>query len=375
MGTFNIDPRFSHCCKMILERNDISWAGPSNDAMMFCFGTETGEVIWADLDGRLLWDLPDAAKLGEAINGIAFNAGQMCVTTRDETAVWFLPKDNDTERSYCGGTTAGGAHGVIAGRSGDFYTPLGVAGLQNLFVESFNSSNKFLLNRLVATPEKGSVNFYSVASLATAEGDEILACAIRQNGLAMGRFKSGKDFNFITFGNNNFDFIDICSAGISSLPSAAYALTKEGVICPLQNAMSDLRTVTMRFPSIAGTAYRILATGEFVFVLTSRALHVIHKPMSKIDALLTINNDSRMVHFDKVSFDMNAVDMNLVGNNWLLILLPDRVFRLDLKLLKNTLHEFPSEASEPISLEVSGQLITREAMAMSQKHVSPFVTV
>ncbi len=371
MGTFNTDPRFSHCWETIVERNDISWVGPSHDAMKLCFGTETGEVIWANLDGKLLWELPLTVKLGEAINGVAFNAGQMCVTTRNETANWFLPTDTDTARTYLGDTIAGGAHGVIADRSDGFFMPLGVAGLQNLFVDSSTTNEHGLVTRLVAKPEKGDANFYSVVSLATAGCDDILACAIRQNGLAMGRFKTGKDFKFITFGNNNFDFIDICSAGITSLPSAAYALTKEGVICPLQNMMSDLRTVAMRFPSVEGTAYRILATGDLVFVLTSRALHVIHKPMDKINSRIEINDDTRQVHFDKVSFDMEAVDMNLVGKNWLLILLPDRVLRLDLKSLKNTLQQFPTETSSRISPEISDQLISRETVAMSQKHESP----
>lgn len=79
------------CWETILVRDDISWVGPSADADGFCFGSETGDVIWTDFDGNLQWELPHAAKLGEAINGIAFNAGQMCVTTRDETANWFLP--------------------------------------------------------------------------------------------------------------------------------------------------------------------------------------------------------------------------------------------------------------------------------------------
>ena len=349
------------CWETILERDDISWVGPSADADGFCFGTENGDVFWTDFDGKLQWELPHAAKLGEAINGIAFNAGQMCVTTRDETANWFLSTHKNRVR---GGTIAGGAHGVVSGGSGDFFLPRGIAGLQNIRMD--NPSE--VLGWEMA-PEERDMYFYEVASLATVDGEQVVACACRRSGLAMGKYTKGETFNIVTLSTPKGDFIDICPAGIPSLPSAAYALTRDGTIYPFDNVLADRNPFAMRFQSVGGTAYRILASGNFVFVLTSRALHVIHKLLVNDNGLFDDNRDSRMV-----TFALEAVDMNLVGDRWLLVLLTDQVMRLDLELLKQTVPEFPVETSEPESSEDSDHFIFEEMEMTSHKFDAKLVT-
>ena len=35
-----------------MGRKDISWAGPSQDAKGFCFGTEDGLIFWTNFDGK-----------------------------------------------------------------------------------------------------------------------------------------------------------------------------------------------------------------------------------------------------------------------------------------------------------------------------------
>ena len=216
---------------------------------------------------------------------------------------------------------------------------------------------------------KRDMYFYEIASLATAEGEQVLACALRTGGLAMARYKFGEGTHFTTFKNGQQDFIDICSAGNPTLPSAAYALTKDGTIYPFHNVLTDHHPFPIRFPSIQGTAYRILASGDFVFVLTSRALHVIHRPVVNDSGLFDDNRESRML-----TFTVEAVDMNLVGGRWLLVLLTDRVERLDLELLAQTVPEFPVETSEPKSPEDTEQFSYGELTLTSHKFDSKLVT-
>lgn len=218
-------------------------------------------------------------------------------------------------------------------------------------------------------PEERDIYFYEVASLATAEGEQVLACACRRSGLAMGKYTKGETFNIVTLSTPNGDFIDICPAGLPALPSAAYALEKDGTIYLLRNVLTDKNPIAVRYHFIQGTAYRILALNNFVYVLTHQDLHVIHIPWVIENGLLHVNGNTTCK-----SFKMEAVDMNLVGNRWLLVLLTDRVERLDLGLLKQTVPEFQVKTSEPESPEDTEQFSYGELTLTSHKYDSKLVT-
>ena len=106
---------------LLKGREDLSWAGASAGDRGFCFGTEDGTVFWTNFDGVQFNDpLPNATldDYDEAINGIAFNAGRMAVTTRSGSAIWRDVGSKMSKRK--GGRVGVGSHGVVPAHNGAF---------------------------------------------------------------------------------------------------------------------------------------------------------------------------------------------------------------------------------------------------------------
>ena len=176
------------------------------------------------------------------------------------------------------------------------------------------------------------LNIYRATSLAAVDGRQIVALAARRGGMAMGYYNPGEVLDLTTLELPGADFIDICLAGDYRYPSAVYSLTRDGHILAFNDVMADHKPGTVRYESITGVAYRILSAGDFVFVLTDDTLHVIHKLVDYLSGAFRVNRRT-----SNTSFGVEAIDMNLVGQRWLLVLLADRVLRLDLHALASDL--------------------------------------
>ena len=157
----------------------------------------------------------------------------------------------------------------------------------------------------------------------------------------MGVYKPGEILDLTTLEIPGADFIDICPAGNFDFPSAAYALTRDSHILAFNDVMNGDKSVTLRYEGMAGVAYRVLSAGDFVFVLTSKALHVIHNLVAYTPGSFRVNRRT-----SNTSFPLEAIDMNLVGQRWLLVLLADRVLRLDL-------HELARDLSPGFEVKIS----------------------
>ena len=216
--------------------------------------------------------------------------------------------------------------------------PLNIGGLMSVHEEKTSHFSTYVSN----SPER-DLNVYRAASLTKTDGQQVVALAARCGGIAMGVYKPGEILDLATVEIPGADFIDICSAGNSNFPSAAYALTCDSHILAFDDVMNGIKPVTLRYESTAGVAYRILAAGDFVFVLTSQALHVIHNLVAHSPGSFRVNRRTR-----NTSFPLEAIDINLVGNRWLLVLLADGVLRFDLHELSRDLASgFEEKVSEP----------------------------
>lgn len=325
--------------ELLTGRDDLSWAGASAGDRGYCFGTEDGTVFWTNFDGvQYGKPLVNAAidDYEEAINGVAFNAGRMVVTTRSGSAIWNNADGKKSGRT--GGRIGEGSHGVVAGERGIFFMPLNVGGLMSVYEDLPSHFSTFVSNS-----QAMDLNVYRAASLVATDGRQVVALVARRGGMAMGYYKLGEVLDLTTIELPGADFIDICQGGYSGYPSAAYAITRDSHILAFGDIMSGDRPVTLRYERIVGTAYRILSAGEFVFVLTSRALHVIHNLTAHSTGSFRVNRTTQ-----NKSFPLEAIDINLVGQRWLLVLLADRVLRMDLhELAKDLASDFEEKVSEP----------------------------
>ena len=353
MNEFPLNTGNTRLWKWLMKgRDDLSWAGASANDRGFCFGTEDGTVLWTNYDGvQFGHPLPNATRYDdeEAVNGIAFNAGRMVVTTRGGSAIWKNLGSKMKERDA--GRIGVGSHGVVAGRNETFLMPLNIGGLmsvQNVSPTQFSTFTNW--------SEPVDLNMYRVASLSATDGRQVVGIAARRGGVAMGFYKPGNMLNLTGLELPTADFIDICSAGNSNFPSAAYALTRDGHILAFDDVMNGMKPVTLRYESMSGVAYRILSVGDFVFVLTSKALHVIHNLVDYAPGSFRVNRRTK-----NTSFPLEAIDMNLVGQRWLLVLLPDRVLRLDLhELAKDLASGFEEIVSEPTDIWANATFTERK---------------
>lgn len=323
---------------LLIGRDDLSWAGAAEGNRGFCFGTEGGTVFWTNFEGMQYGDpLPNATldDYDEAINGIAFNAGRMVVTTRSGSAIWKNADSKASKRKA--GRIGEGSHGVVTGLSGAFFLPLNTGGLMSVQDKLPKHFEGF-----VSKSESMDLNVYRIASLVGMDGSQVVAMAARLGGVAVGRYKPGGILNLATIEMTDADFIDICPAGYPGFPTAAYALTRDNHILAFNNVLNVREHGTARYEGVAGVAYRILSAGDFVFVLTSKALHVIHNLVAHSPGSFRVNRRTR-----STSFPLDAIDMNLVGNRWLMVLMADRVLRFDLnELARDLASEFEEAVSE-----------------------------
>ena len=116
---------------------------------------------------------------------------------------------------------------------------------------------------------------------------------------------------------------------------AMCALTRDGRVFIYRNALDVKpgRTMwVMQCPNFTGVAYRVVSSGSFLFVLTSNKFHILHLSPTLTRGVLALPGRTR-----STSCAVRAVDMNLVGDRWLLLLRANDVLRLDLHALPTTL--------------------------------------
>lgn len=304
------------------EGFDVSWAGASPYPDLFAFGSEDGRILFADAAGIVRQQPQQAAPSGEAINGLAFYQRWMCVSTRNEVVLWTLPALPG--ENLKGATIASGAHGVIVGLSGYFLAPVGRSGLLSC---QPRDGREQIVN--VASSATGKAYFYRLISLQSADGSEIVACAARRGGVVAMEFKGENQrhtLSTLTF--NGLDVVDLCPLGMANAPEGAAAVGREGTIVLFRDVLRDSSPVTVNYEFIKGTAYRILSTHGFLFLLTSERMYVV---AGLIERFLRGDSDNSITPV--LPLPMEAVDANLGSDNWVWIVMPEGVLRLDVELL------------------------------------------
>jgi hypothetical protein len=288
---------------------EITWAGEGPPDLGLCIGSEDGRIAFKKPAGNEWFGPFTIVESSEAINGVAFTANVMAVSTRSEVVVWNVP-DARTDRKKLA-EFEGGAHGVLATPSGRLVAPLGINGL--LSTEGNFQGCHFS----VRTAPGRVLDFYKVISLGTTGEAGVIACALRHHGLAtIVCDEETKTTNVLT--PTGLDIVDLCPLGISEAPFAAVALAIDASVHFIRDVRHDRHLETFRPEARMGSGYRILSAQGHLFLLTSDSLTILP---DRASLFLRGGVPSRTPTVWSVP--MRAVDAAVAFDRWLLVVMPD----------------------------------------------------
>ena len=121
------------------------------------------------------------------------------------------------------------------------------------------------------------------------------------------------------------DVVDVC--GISSGSLSAVAISSRGEVLWLKDVSKRDEPLVVRLTGIEGQVYRVLATTQHLFVLSSKALYV----WSHLVESVLLNQEfakQTVLHV----VPLEAVDMSLLNNNELMLVMGTnsiRSFKID----------------------------------------------
>lgn len=329
----------------------VTWAGRGRHDDEFCFGSEDGRVRFTTVDGKPIAETSADEKYSEAVNGVAFSGNLMAVSSRSEVVFWEMPKSGETQgRPAC---VPYGSHGVIASAAGGFIAPLGPGGLMHARMSDDGTSVSIERVR----PFDEVLDFYRVVGFASKES-ELPVCAVRRNGIATidssGDPKS-PTLNFTIHGE--LDVIDVCSLATSAAPRAAAGLCRDGTVLLFHDVLDQAGRIAVRLNEIQGTAYRVFCAPEIIVILTSHGLyffpgmaeHVLHRKRAPAPPIHGV-----VEHIE-------AIDANLVGERWLLVVTTDAVRRYDVSRFGRKLHDKPVHELQTFHPIASAPFVTRRS--------------
>jgi hypothetical protein len=330
---------------------EVCWAGPNPGFPGFCFGSTDGMVLFVDEEGRPLnvsW-LQNPFKgshSGETINGVARAGTWIAVSTRADVNLWPWPA---TEGGHERGWAARyGAHGISTTTNGYLIAAHGRNGIM-VIEPTFPPDDAVT----ALSDSKDGLYAYRVISLMSSSGKEVLACATRTGGIAAGEFtgpQTTHKMRTATFGG--LDVIDVCALDSTTPSLAAAALGRDGSIVLFRDVLNDEKPVTMKFKKVGGTAYRILCHAGELYVLTDKGMFVLGKLAARFLAG-ELHDD---VVTQVLAVPMDAIDANLAGDHWLLVVTPDEVRRFDADWIHANV---PEDSSGPDVEAVGAVVLSR----------------
>ncbi len=301
---------------------DISWAGESPWRDVLCFGSEDGRLRFTTFEGATVQGPHRVVDSGEAINGAAFSENFIAVSTRGEVALWDLRRLGESDGRIA--VYPGGAHNVVATRSGAFVASLGPQGLLRMIPQL----DIFRAGRVVFPGT--TANVYNLSNVGSVDQGDVLLCAAREDGLVRTVFSPSGDFDSTSLSSGpHLDIVDTCSIGSPAVPRAAAALGIDGSLHLFRDAFDPNYGRSFRFDWLEGIAYRILCLQGHIFLLTSQRLYVLPELAARFLGEQPINATTT-VTTTVIARTLAAVDLYSAFDRWILILLPDRLEVLEI---------------------------------------------
>ncbi len=303
------------------EDFEVSCAvGVGTDA--FCLGIEDGGIRFFNERWEPIFGMKQAVMSGEAINGVAVLGQFVAATSRDDVWIWTLPRDGG--KKVFGAHFPVGAHGIITSTNGYFVAPLGLQGMMLCKPKEGEAHG------VTITGGNPQVYVYWVVSQQAPDGQHLLACALRRQGVGVLDFADGegnKTLHTKTF--SGLDVVDLCTVGPRDHSASAVAMGRDGTLILFDDIREAVNPPTIKFKSVEGTAYRVLSAGGYLFVLTSKALHAISGLLDGFGKGQPPQQESPIL-----TIPMEAVDAEVAHDRWVLVTMPSGILVLDIAKLK-----------------------------------------
>lgn len=286
---------------------DITWVGSNPFERGLSFGLDNGSFVFTSDNTGLWTHYPQMSPSGEAINGLAaIGTHSLAISTRADVS--FIQTDLPKGRNRA--VFPGGAHGVIATKSGYFVASLGPAGL---LVVKPTDADEQPMN--VTAKNEGQLYFGRGAALSDNTGSEILIFANRRNGFGTSPFngdKGGRHVHTMKF--EGIDVIDVCP--VTSNSCAAIAISMKAEVLWIRDASRHDDPTAMRLSGVEGPVYRVLATPRHLLVLSSKALYVWTDLVEHV-----LFNDKVVPNPSPLVLPVKAVSMSLIRDEHLLLVM------------------------------------------------------
>jgi hypothetical protein len=297
---------FSAAVRTFSDGPDVTWIGPNPFASGLCIGFDNGTILFETATGYTTRP-QEISPAKEAINGVAaIGTSSLAVSTRSDVTFIQIESPINSSRAVF----PGGAHGVVATQSGYFIAPLGAKGL--LLARPETGPQQMMH---VTPGTEGQLYFYRMTALHDTTGKETLVFANRRNGVGLSEFKGDEvERNVHTLRFEGLDVVDVCGISQGSLSAIAIS-PKAEVLCIRDTSKRD-DPVAMRLGGIEGQVYRVLATPQHLFVLSSKALYVWVNLVDKV-----LYNKTTTPRSHPLVLPLEAVDMSLYDNEYLLLVM------------------------------------------------------
>ncbi len=301
---------------------DLTWVGPNPFMQGLCFGFDNGGIAFSnDIESRI-GKLEIISPAGDAINGVAaIGKSSLAISTRSEVSFIQFKGPFDHPRAVF----PGGAHGVVATKSGHFVAPLGPKGV--LVVKP---SNDDVQRMGLFGGEEGGLYFYRTAALHDEAGNETLVFANRKNGVGLSLFKGGGIRHHVfAMSFEGIDVVDVCAVMPNSL--SAFAITKNAELLWIRDTSKRDDPTVIKLTGINGPVYKVLATQDHLFVLSSKGLYIWVNLVAHIRADTFVGQN--MMRLER---PIEAIDMSLIDNKVLLLVMGENsITSIDIAALGN----------------------------------------
>ena len=302
---------------------DVTWAGANPFRPGFCFGSDDGRLRFTDEEGNNAKTIALSVS-GEAINGIAGANNWWIGSSRGDVTLFWLETGEPNKLARM--TIPTGAHGVVATPGGYAVAPLGRAGVLH-FKPEFGTEQKIE----IAHNEEKPIQFYKVAALRDPKGNDILAFAARQDGVAIMPFPERVGTgNLFAAQFGSLDVVDVCALGAGSAETPFAAIGRDGTLILFRDAQTDKNPFIIKWDAIEGAVYRVLSSRGHVFILTSKALYMLVNLGSRWRRNDPIQGGTTLI----LTIPVDAVDANVCGDKYLLVVTADKVLRFDIDLME-----------------------------------------
>jgi hypothetical protein len=302
---------------------EVSWAGPLPVGRLFCLGSEDGRLLFTKENGAVVYGPSKVSPSSSAINGVAISGFWLAASTREEVS--FMPIRVGEKQDSHGLAFPHGAHGIDVTPSGYFIAPLGRTGIMT-------AAPPFALGEsiIVHGDEKGDFYSYRVACLRAADGSEVLVVAARGRGLGFTPFPYDDPTHLMSTASlDGLEVVDCCPLLPGTDSMAVAALGRDRRLFLFRDILTDKNPMTLHFRTLTGTGCRVLSSRGDLYVVTSNGIHMVHGLAAQLMGSTAADTvDTRIL-----VLEMEVVDANLCGDEWMLVVRPDGVLRFDVRAL------------------------------------------